>query len=889
MEKDENRSESTIIKTAAGKEKKNAGESVDVKLNAKVKKVLPDTNVNFCPPLYSYKGTEYLVPEGKEKEFSITRLNIYTKRTNLDLTNFKKRLYDRKPIFSNLKITIDGVKRLKNNQGDMLVSLYKKDVPEALVQETACEVKNKISIDWTHKVKELEPGGYFLWLCGTSYTMDTSLGWKIGEDLKVDFEVLPDGAELEHPEIDQVFMSEKGFTSFNENIKSRDPAFTITLKKPLEEGRILSACCYNDDLFQIGEGIEDAFPVSKFEYSLFISSVVWMPGTYSVLLSQNQEPFAKFSFSIDSNSFSMGSIERIERYDKDYMIARYLTTSNLLWDRLSHNPSSAGLRKGIADNLDSIGFNKIRLPYFLSNMYENLNYLIECRDDDESFLMIDTFCDLISNARGTETLDCRECTDKFAEDRKNSVIDECFELEGSDSIFYLKNAGSLLKNGGEYMVSKMMRELSCRRNHFVLACNKGEGERLFDAYPALMQHFPKSHLLIMTEYTISAIVFDIRNTIFSAGMCISQEAMHKIAVALVEAEKNGTLGVWGRERIMSYVYDTLLPNFRRRKLALKMDEKETVYGNIEVEDVATDMFADSIESFEDAMAGLNGMIGLGTVKHSFESVMNMLRMLQLRKSLGLKFANETSHHMLFTGNPGTGKTTVAKMIGRIFKSLGLLSKGDVIVADRARMVGQWIGETERKMGELLNQAQGNVLFIDEAYSLCNGGNTDRRDYGYRVIECLMPVLASNKSDILVIMAGYPKEMDILMEGNAGLKGRFPYRFNFEDYTAEELIMIGKNLMENNDYLLTEEAEQRFCALISNAVKAKDRNFSNARWVEQFIRNGIFSAMAGRIIRDHQRVDKEYYRMVELVDIETAYLAEEKKHAALSGRTPIGYS
>lgn len=890
MKKDENRSESAIIKTTDSKEKKNSDEPVDVQLKTEIKKNLPDTNVTLCPPLYSYKGTEYFVPEGKVKEFSISTLKINTKRTDLELTGFKKRIYDRKPIYPNLKITIDGVKRLKNNQVGMSVSLYKKDVPKALIQETVYEVKNKISIDWTRKVKELEPGGYFLWLCGTSFMLDTSLGWKIGEDLKVDFEVLPDGAELEHPEIDQVSMSEENFTSFKENVQDLNPVFTITLKKPLEEGHILSACCYNDDLFQMGEGVEDAYVMSKSVFILqFTSSDVWMPGMYSILLMHNQEPFAKFSFSVDSDRCSVENLARIERYDKDYMIARILTVRDLRWDKLSHNPSSAGLRKGIVDNLGSIGFNKIRLPYLLSNMYENLNYLIECRDDDESFQMIDTFCDLIANARGTETFDCRECTDKFAQDRRNAVIDECFDLEGSDSLFYLKNAGSLLKNGGEYMVSKMIRELSCRRNHFVLACNKGEGERLFDAYPALKQYFPKSHLLSMTEYTTSAIVFDIRNMILCCGMCIRQEAIHKIAVALVEAEECGTLGEWGRERIMSYVYDTLLPNFRRRKLALKMDEKETVYGNIEVEDVDADMFAESTESFEEAMADLNGMIGLGTVKHCFESVMNTLRMLQLRKSIGLKFTNETSHHMLFTGNLGTGKTTVAKMIGRIFKSLGLLSKGDVIVADRARMVGQWIGETERKMGELLILARGNVLFIDEAYSLCNGSNTDRRDYGYRVIECLMPVLASNNSDILVIMAGYPKEMDVLMEGNAGLKGRFPYRFNFEDYTAEELIMIGKTLLENNDYLLTGEAEQRFCTLIRNAVKAKDRNFSNARWVEQFIRNGIFPAMAGRIIRDHQRADKEYYRLIELVDIETAHLAEKEKRVALSGRTPIGYS
>ena len=136
--------------------------------------------------------------------------------------------------------------------------------------------------------------------------------------------------------------------------------------------------------------------------------------------------------------------------------------------------------------------------------------------------------------------------------------------------------------------------------------------------------------------------------------------------------------------------------------------------------------------------------------------------------------------MIFTSNPGTGKTTVAKKIGQLFHSLGVLSKGDVITAERGTIVGRYLGDTENNMQNLFAQAKGNVLFIDEAYSL-NTGAGDKADFGNRVIECLLTVLAQPNPDMIIIMAGYQNEMDKMLDSNPGLRKRFTHYLHFEEY------------------------------------------------------------------------------------------------------------
>lgn len=275
-----------------------------------------------------------------------------------------------------------------------------------------------------------------------------------------------------------------------------------------------------------------------------------------------------------------------------------------------------------------------------------------------------------------------------------------------------------------------------------------------------------------------------------------------------------------------------------------------------------------IRTFDSSMTELNEMIGLHNLKDELTTTFYQVCFNQQRKRLGLPAEEDGTHHMIFTGNPGTGKTTVAGMIGKIYHSLGLLSKGEVITTERKQLVGRYIGETEEKMSALLKRAEGNVLFIDEAYTLCDSLE-DRKDYGNHVIESLLTLLAKPHSDMLVILAGYADEMERLMQMNQGLKGRFPYKFHFDDYSAEELMQIANNLLNRKNYILSFEAEALMKNAVADAVANKDRYFGNARWINQFVVSGILPAMARRVIQGGAPMDVEAFRTIEAIDVEHA--------------------
>ena len=216
-------------------------------------------------------------------------------------------------------------------------------------------------------------------------------------------------------------------------------------------------------------------------------------------------------------------------------------------------------------------------------------------------------------------------------------------------------------------------------------------------------------------------------------------------------------------------------------------------------------------------------------------------------------------------------------MGKIFHSLGLLSKGEVITTERSQLVGRYIGETEKNMQEILKSARGNVLFIDEAYTLCDTLD-DRKDYGNHVIESLLMVLAEPHPDMLVIMAGYADEMERLMRMNQGLKGRFPYTFRFEDYNADELLEIARRFLWGRGYALCREAEVRLREVVEKVLADKDRHFSNARWIKQFFASSVLPAMAMRVMGQGEKSVRDDYQYIRREDIDTAAL-KLKKHSS----------
>lgn len=238
-------------------------------------------------------------------------------------------------------------------------------------------------------------------------------------------------------------------------------------------------------------------------------------------------------------------------------------------------------------------------------------------------------------------------------------------------------------------------------------------------------------------------------------------------------------------------------------------------------------------TFEQAFEELDALIGLGAVKDQLKEFSTYLQFLKIRKSKGFDENQQFSLHSVFMGNPGTGKTTVANMLGKIYHSLDLLSHGKVHEVGRADLVGEFIGQTAPKVKKAIDKARGGILFIDEAYALTNRGD-DKKDFGKEVIEVLIKEMSDGPGDIAIVAAGYPKEMQNFLSSNPGMTSRFRNIVHFPDYTPNELMDIAEFTANNKEINIEEEAKEFLYKKLVESYRNRDENFGNARYVNGII-------------------------------------------------------
>ncbi|RMD49607.1 MAG: AAA family ATPase [Ignavibacteria bacterium] len=414
-----------------------------------------------------------------------------------------------------------------------------------------------------------------------------------------------------------------------------------------------------------------------------------------------------------------------------------------------------------------------------------------------------------------------------------------------DEAYTLATSGGSNDFGKEAIDTLLKRMEDDRGKFIVIAAGYTDEMKAFiESNPGIQSRFTKTihfddytpdHLLQITEKAFAAEDIKIPSEI--------KKALYKYYTELYRnRDKN-----FGNARIVRNIVEAAKQKRLIRLAGLSQEERsKEENASLHIEDfdvlekkepkaeryeISTDP-----EGIKKVMDELNSLTGLKSVKEGVEKLINGLKVAKLRKERGLSVI-EKPLHAVFLGNPGTGKTTVARLMSKVYKELGLLEKGHLVEVDRADLVAGYQGQTATKTDEVIKKALGGTLFIDEAYTLARGGN----DFGQEAIDTLLKRMEDHKGEFVCIVAGYTNEMNAFLASNPGLNSRFPNKFVFEDYSPRELLDIAWNIAEKNGYVLDEGALQALLEIFEELYQNRDKNFGNARTA----RNILYAAIANQ--------------------------------------------
>ncbi len=278
------------------------------------------------------------------------------------------------------------------------------------------------------------------------------------------------------------------------------------------------------------------------------------------------------------------------------------------------------------------------------------------------------------------------------------------------------------------------------------------------------------------------------------------------------------------------------------------------------------------ETIEELKAELQSYVGLDHIKDEVQDLINLVTVYQMRKQHELPVA-DLSLHMVFSGNPGTGKTMIARLMARIYKTLGILEGGQLVEVDRSGLVAGYVGQTATKTMEVLEKARGGVLFIDEAYTLSRG---EESDFGQEAIDTILKYMEDHRDEIVVIVAGYVELMEEFVHSNPGLESRFNRFMYFPDYTGEELMVIFQMRCDKNCYVLTEEAKAAVQKYL-NVIQDTHKTFGNGRGVRNLFEK-ILIEQANRLAVA-ENITRERLMEVTLEDVQAVVASEDEEKTA----------
>lgn len=616
---------------------------------------------------------------------------------------------------------------------------------------------------------------------------------------------------------------------------------------------------------------------------------IWLAGAYRAVLSCDGEPYACLDFQYEGRvKTSCGCRSLAEDEDARWIVGRLEQVRDNNWGYIREFNGLSAVLPRLVGLSRMNGFNRLCRQQGMHELRLNACLALTAPSLLESRRLACLLPDFLEWEEAERVqIDCSD-REKWATD---AVYETFFYREDKQFIVY--HLPALMEPSGKRLLDQLKKLVADRTTFsmFVLCGSGEEVEALFRFSPELAACFEADSRFSIGVPSWQDIVYAVCGLVKDTSLCFSVQAEHAFALQMQSLGEAGQLDGWTCKDANRFVSESLMPHVQRRLKNLFVEQgslSSDEFAVIQPVDLDMEGYLRSCQPvetsvdnfrqcFEESMRPLQDMVGLDGLKNDLESLFYQVCFNRQRKLLHLPSEAEGTYHMIFTGNPGTGKTTVARWMGKIFHSLGLLSKGEVITTERSQLVGRYIGETEKNMQELLKSARGNVLFIDEAYTLCDTLD-DRKDYGNHVIESLLTVLAEPHPDMLVIMAGYADEVERLMWMNQGLKGRFPYTFRFEDYNADELLEIARRFLSGRGYVLCREAEVRLREVVENVLADKDCHFSNARWVKQFFTSGVLPAMAKRVMEQGEKSVRDDYQYIRQEDIDSAAL-KLKRHSS----------
>ena len=612
---------------------------------------------------------------------------------------------------------------------------------------------------------------------------------------------------------------------------------------------------------------------------------IWLPGRYLLLVLDTADgKVRKTCFALNDRleTVDVSGSPVCDTFGLEDVVVNLIQSVDEEWDEVAEMPGMRQFRQRVMQARRLLLYNEVRKDEMGGEVKVCQNLLICTRNNDISAAILDLFQSMMDFGYALNYIDCSTLFDLTLSNPYEQLPERIGQ--SGKSVICLDHLSELTGSSGKVILKKIVEQVDgAHGDRLLWLCgSRREIDELFSLYPSLRKYFWTDSYVEQESYTGFELVQAFFRQLNKESLKPDAMVKNLLSRTILMGSRQGVLADWSLDDVRRYIAEEVIPRYLDRTQPIISLNHGPL---LEMEDFDFAKLTNKASAFEESMNELNGMIGLAEVKQGILSTANQVRLSQERRRLGLKASSSMALHAIFTGNPGTGKTTVARQLGHIYHAMGLLSKGEVIAVDRANLVGQYIGQTEENMKVILEEAKGNVLFIDEAYTLVTNRD-DKKDFGGRVLDSLLTVLTQPDPDMLIVFAGYTKEMDVMLSTNPGLAGRFPYRYQFADYTEEQLMEIARRLIARDEFILSDEADKAMQDAIAQMLAQRLPNFSNARWIEQFVKNGIIPAMADRVFS----TDCSDVQRIEASDVQKAFEKFSPKAIELKPRHRVkGFS